>query len=40
MKLETNIVYLESGDRDYDDIEGLKDSLMTSMITYIYIVKQ
>jgi len=22
-----------------DDIDGLKDSLMTSMITYIYIVK-
>jgi hypothetical protein len=83
MKLETNIVYLDTGDRNYaervsgeafnsieelkcrfandgvnirgiqllhefqdewndtdDDIDGLKDSLMTSMITYIHIVKQ
>lgn len=83
MKLETYIVYLDTGDRDYaekvsgeilgsigelkgqfaydgvnirgiqllhefqdewndtdDDIDGLKDSLMTSMITYIHIVKQ
>ena len=83
MKLEANIVYLDTGDRDYaervsgevftdieelkgqfadngvnirgiqllhefqdewndtdDDIDGLRDSLTTSMITYIYIVKQ
>tara|TARA_S200002703_G_C3763644_1_gene235078 strand:- start:428 stop:679 length:252 start_codon:yes stop_codon:yes gene_type:complete len=82
MKLETNIVYLDTGDRDYanivsgwvfnsieelkeqfdndginirgiqllhefqdewndtdDDMDGLKDPLMTSMITYIHIVK-
>ncbi len=83
MKTETNIVYLDTGDRDYaervsgevftsveelkgqfandginirgiqllhefqdewndsdDDMDGLRDSLMNSMITYIYIVKQ
>ncbi len=83
MKIETNIVYLDTGDRDYaervsgevftsveelkgqfandginirgiqllhefqdewndsdDDMDGLRDSLMNSMITYIYIVKQ
>lgn len=83
MKLETNIVYLDTIDRDYaekvsgevfnsieelkgqfgndginirgiqllhefqdewndtdDDIDGLKYSLMTSMITHVYIVKR
>mgnify|MGYP001451854727 FL=1 len=83
MKIETNIVYLDTGDRHYaervsgevftsieelkgqfandginirgvqllhefqdewndtdDDMDGLKDSLMTSFITYVYIVKQ
>ena len=83
MRIETNIVYLNTVDRDYaervsgevfssveelkgqfandginirgiqllhefqdewndtdDDMDGLRDSFMTSMITYIYIVKQ
>lgn len=83
MRIEANIVYLDSSDRDYaervsgevfssveelkgqfandginirgillfpefqddwndtdDDMDGLRDSLMTSMITYVYIVKQ
>ena len=83
MKIETQIVYLNSGDRDYaekiagecftstqelknqfacdgieirgiqtlnefqdewndtdDDVEGLKHSLATSMITYVYTIKQ
>ena len=83
MKIEVNIVYLDSGDRDYaeelsgeifssieelksrfvvddiklrgvqrmhefqdewndtdDDIDGLRESLNTSMISYVYIVKQ
>lgn len=83
MRIETNIVYLDTGDRNYaervsgkvftsveelkgdfandginirgiqplhefqdewndtdDHIDGLRNSLMSSMITYIYIVKQ
>jgi len=83
MKIETNIIYLDTNDRGYaerlsgeifnsieelkrqfvndginlrgiqllhefqdewndtdDDIEGLRESLMTSMISYVYITKQ
>ena len=83
MKIETNIIYLDTSDRGYaerlsgeifnsieelkrqfvndginlrgiqllhefqdkwndtdDDIEGLRESLMTSMISYVYITKQ